>query len=131
MTTSERAVNPQRVGVGLRETKPALAEAFQKRQKDTAWGYALAHDLPFVGLYYAFTRRTITPFLWSTAYSFAAAFAVGIVAGVATIDSGKKTNEPGLEALGVLAAVIASPFGAKHGINQAREYARRRLDSIN
>lgn len=131
MTTSERAVNPQRAGVGLRESDPALADAFQQRQKDTAWGYALAHDLPFVGLYYAFTRRTITPLLWSTAYSFAAAFAVGIIAGVATMDSGKEPNEPGLEGLGLLAGLIASPFGAKHGINQAREYARRRLDSSN
>ena len=34
------------------------------RQKDIGWGYALAHWVPFVFLYYAITRRTITPFLF-------------------------------------------------------------------
>ena len=40
-------------------------EGFQKRQKDIGWGYALAHVMPFVWLYYAITRRTITPLLKS------------------------------------------------------------------
>ena len=36
-------------------------EGFQNRQKDVGWGYAVAHVVPFVGLYYAINRRTITP----------------------------------------------------------------------
>ena len=131
MTTSERAVNPQRVGVGLRESKPALADAFEKRQRDTGWGYAIAHDLPGVWIFYAITRKTITPFLWSTAYGLAAAFAVGLIIGFTDSDSAKKLDDSKLESFGVLVGLLASPFGAKHGINQAREYARRRLDCSN
>ena len=40
-------------------------EGFQNRQKDVGWGYAIAHIVPFVGLYYAITRRTITPLLFA------------------------------------------------------------------
>ena len=41
------------------------SEGFKNRQKDIGWGYAIAHIVPFVGLYYAITRRTITPLLFA------------------------------------------------------------------
>jgi len=41
--------------------------AYKRRQKDTGWGYAFATPLiPFVALYYAIDRRTITPICYQT-----------------------------------------------------------------
>ena len=40
-------------------------DGLSNRQKDKGWGYAFAHLLPFVGLYYAIKRRTITPALYN------------------------------------------------------------------
>ena len=34
-------------------------EGWSNRQKDTGWGYAFAHLLPFVLIYYAITRRNL------------------------------------------------------------------------
>ena len=49
-------------------------EGFQNRQKDVGWGYAIAHIVPFVGLYYAITRRTITPLLFAFLGNFVIGF---------------------------------------------------------
>ena len=35
-------------------------EDWSNWQKDTGWGYAFAHLLSFVWIYYPITRRTIT-----------------------------------------------------------------------
>ena len=40
----------------------ARRRAYELRQKDAGWGRAVAHLIPFYGLYYAISRRTITPF---------------------------------------------------------------------
>ena len=40
------------------------------RDKDTGWGYAWAHLVPIVPIYYAITRRTLTPILFIAAASF-------------------------------------------------------------
>ncbi len=37
------------------------------RDKDTGWGYAWAHLVPIVPIYYAITRRTLTPILFIAA----------------------------------------------------------------
>jgi len=38
--------------------------AYERRLKDTGWGYAFAHLIPFFGLYYAIDRRTISPIFY-------------------------------------------------------------------
>ena len=42
--------------------KPSLFKAYQLRQKDNGWGYAIAHIIPLLWIYYAFSRKTLTPF---------------------------------------------------------------------
>jgi hypothetical protein len=40
--------------------------ALELRLRDRVWPWSFAHAvLPFAGVYYAITRRTITPFLWN------------------------------------------------------------------
>ena len=46
--------------VGKANTKK---EGWELRQKDSGWGYAVAHIIPLVPIYYAASRRKITPFL--------------------------------------------------------------------
>ena len=69
--------------------------AWQLRQKDTGWGRAFAQAwIPFYGLYYAITRRTITPFLYALAFGLMASVVVGVA------KNGE--SEENLEAMGQL-----------------------------
>ena len=38
-------------------------QGWSNRQKDTGWGYAFAHYIPGVSIYYSITRRTITNYI--------------------------------------------------------------------
>ena len=67
-------------GLGIKMT--SKIEGWSNRQKDISWGYAFAHLLPFVWLYYAITRRTITPFLYQTCGAFVIGFTIGMVSGI-------------------------------------------------
>lgn len=45
--------------------------ALENRLRDRVWPWVLAHAvLPFAGIYYAITRRTITPLLWDAVARF-------------------------------------------------------------
>ena len=56
--------------------------ALERRLQDRIWPWSIAHLLPFAGIYYAITRRTITPLLWD----FIARFVVLLVsAGVVVL----------------------------------------------
>ena len=45
--------------------------ALGRRLRDRAWPWSFAHAvLPFAGIYYAITRRTITPLLWDAVARF-------------------------------------------------------------
>ena len=45
--------------------------ALELRLRDRVWPWSFAHAvLPFAGIYYAITRRTITPFLWDVVAHF-------------------------------------------------------------
>ena len=45
--------------------------ALEHRLRDRAWPWSFAHAvLPFAGIYYAITRRTITPLLWDVVARF-------------------------------------------------------------
>ena len=94
------------------------------RQKDIGWGYALAHWLPFVFLYYAITRRTITPFL----FSLLGGFSIDLLTSLVLDFSKANITDEETEGFVSLALVIANPFLTKKGIDQSREFAKRKLD---
>ncbi len=102
-------------------------KAFQHRQRDTGWGYAFAHLIPFVGLWYAFDRYTITPFLYSAVGSFAISSVVGLV----MIGANPQTSQKEADGIGYLTCIITSPFLVKKGIERAREYGKLKLLASN
>ena len=100
-------------------------EGFQNRQKDVGWGYAIAHIVPFVGLYYAITRRTITPFLFAFLGNLAIGFTYGLI--VAIINP--NYDEEKLENSATLIGLVTAPILAKKGIEKARKYGKEKIDS--
>ena len=100
-------------------------DGWSNRQKDTGWGYAFAHLLPFVWIYYAITRRTITPFL----YQFCGAFAIGFSIGFFSVIVNPNVDEESIENIGTIGALIGSPLLVKKGIIQSRLFAKNKLNS--
>lgn len=98
-------------------------DGWSNRQKDIGWGYAFAHWLPFVWLYYAITRRTITPFLYQTCGAFVIGFSIGFIS--ATVDP--YVEDETVEGLATIGALIGSPFLVKKGIDQSRLFAKKKL----
>lgn len=97
--------------------------AFMLRQKDTGWGRSLVHTyVPFYVIYYAASRRTITPWLWAIVFCIGAAITIRLVL--------HEKSEKELEQLGQLTGIVVAPFGFRFGTNKAREYARKRLEEI-
>ena len=106
-----------------RNTKTrSLTKAFQLRQQDIGWGYALAHIIPFVGIFYAFSRKTITPFLITIGVNLSAGFLVGILM--------FQSSEEETNIVATLFSFVTTPVAAKVGITKARTYAKKRLDEI-
>ncbi len=100
-------------------------EGWSNRQKDKGWGYAFAHLLPFVWIYYAITRRTITPFL----YQISGAFAIGFSIGFFSVIVNPNVDEESIENLGTIGALLGSPLLVKKGIDQSRLFAKNKLNS--
>ena len=100
-----------------------LIEAFKRRQKDLGWGYAFAHLIPFVSLFYAFSRRTITPIIIAVAVNASMGFCVGFLFYLE--DDETLTN------IVTTLSLITTPLSVKYGISKARNYANKRLDEIN
>ena len=100
-------------------------EGFQNRQKDVGWGYAIAHIVPFVGLYYAITRRTITPLL----FVFLGNLAIGFTYGVIVAIINPNYDEKKLENSGKLIGLVTTPILAKKGIEKARKFGKEKIDS--
>ena len=61
-------------------------EGYQNRQKDVGMGYAIAHIVPFVWLYYAITRRTITPLMFTFLGNIAIGFIYGFIVAIINPD---------------------------------------------
>ena len=99
-------------------------EGYQNRQKDTGWGYAIAHIVPFVGIYYAITRRTITPLL----FAFLGNFAVGFTYGMIIAILNPNYNETELENSATVIGLVTAPIFAKKGIDKARKYGEEKID---
>ena len=54
--TTANKTTPKSVTTNKKNTKNSyLSKAFQLRQQDIGWGYAFAHLIPFVGIFYAFS----------------------------------------------------------------------------
>ena len=100
----------------------SLIKAFQLRQQDIGWGYALAHLIPFVGIFYAFSRKTITPFLITIGVNLSTGFLVGILM--------FQSSEEETNIIATLLSFVTTPVAAKVGITKARNYAKKRLDEI-
>ena len=100
-------------------------EGFKNRQKDTGWGYAIAHLVPFVGIYYAITRRTITPLLFATLGNFAIGFTYGFITAIIN----PNYNAKQLENSATLIGLVTAPLLAKKGIDKARQYGKEKIDS--
>ena len=100
-------------------------EGWTNRQKDTDWGYAFAHLIPFVGIYYAITRRTITPIL----YNLIGSFAIGLCFGVFYAAINPNVKDKDLETGGSILGLISTPLLIKNGIEKARKYGEGKLES--
>ena len=100
-------------------------EGFKNRQKDVGWGYAIAHIVPFVGLYYAITRRTITPFLFAFLGNLAIGFTYGLIVAIII----PNYDEEKLENSATLIGLVTVPILAKKGIEKARKYGKEKIDS--
>ena len=96
-----------------------LSQAYKLRKEDKVWYWSVAHSVvPFASIYYAFSRRTITPLLWQTAAQFAFGFLfVGLISVVQL-----NPNNGVLTIIGVLIGVLS----ARRGIKQARSFAKRK-----
>ena len=100
-------------------------EGFQNRQKDIGWGYAVAHIIPFVGIYYAITRRTITPLLFAFLGNFAIGFTYGLIVAIINPNYDEKEFENSATLIGL----VTGPILAKKGIEKARKYGKEKIDS--
>ena len=100
-------------------------EGFQNRQKDTGWGYAIAHIVIFVGIYYAITRRTITPLL----FSFLGNFVIGFIYGAIIATINPNFDQKKLENSATLIGFVTAPILAKKGIEKARNYGKEKINS--
>jgi hypothetical protein len=101
--------------------------AWQRRQEDTGWGRVLLQAwLPFYWIYYAVSRRTITPWLHGIGFSFAAALLVGALLDATKPDT--REVDQNAEPLSSLAALVVAPFGFKIGTDSARQFAKQKLD---
>ena len=105
---------------------PGLIRAYKLRQQDNGWGYAFAHLIPIVPIYYAITRRTITPYLIFFSVSFVSiVFTLMISAAL-----GEVVPNNSLTISRRLFMIASTPFITKFGINKARKYAKLRLEKI-
>lgn len=107
MTTSTANNKPTGIHFTTKE------EARIKRDKDNGWGFAFAHLIPFVGLYYACSRRTLTPFLFNIVGHFLLGASIGFITGSALDKANEQTNLR-------LMALITTPLLVKAGIGRAR-----------
>ena len=89
-------------------------QARVNRDKDNGWGYAWAHLLPIVGLYYACTRRTLTPVFINFAGQLTIAIVIGVTASTSDIEAGLD------EGASTVLGLAATPALTQWGINLAR-----------
>ena len=99
-------------------------KGWTNRQKDIGWGYSFAHCIPGVWIYYAITRRTLTPFVFTFGGATLLGFVLGFFSGIFIPNVDEKTFEKTY----YISSIIATPFLAKKGINYARKEGQEKLD---
>ena len=97
-------------------TSSRKVKGWELLQEDIGCGRAFAHLIPLYPLFCGYKRYTLTLIL----YTFFGAFIIGIVT----------PNMPKDKAAtyGAWMSVIATPLLTKRGIDQAREYAKLKLN---
>ena len=121
--TTSNKTTPKSETTNKKNTKNSnLIKAFKLRQQDTGWGYAFAHLIPFVGIFYAFSRKTITPLFIGIGVNLSVRFLVVIL----MIASGNEESTFSYQ----ISQLVTTPVGVKVGITRARTYAKKRLDEI-
>ena len=121
--TTSNKTTPKSETTNKKNTKNSnLIKAFQLRQQDIGWGYAFAHLIPFVGIFYAFSRKTITPLFIGIGVNLSVRFLVVIL----MIASGKEESTFFYQ----ISQLVTTPIAVKVGITKARTYAKKRLDEI-
>ncbi len=106
-------------------------QAWSNRLKDTGWWYAIGHgiitplSLPFI-IYYAITRRTITPLIFTFLSNHLSLYAIAGFLSILEVT-------PSDLGTGVIIFVnmAISTLVAKLCINNAREFARSKLNDPN
>ena len=107
----------------------AKRRAYELRQKDTGWGRVIAHLIPYYGLYYAISRRTITPLFYAFGISLIAFGISLIILSLLSLETTTEWAEGVVGVSWVLAVNIPQTIGVKLGINKARKYARIILET--
>ena len=100
----------------------------KKRLKDKGWGYAISSTLiPFVLIYYSFSRKTITPLLF-TLLALLICLLKNLIISAFYINIFGETE--GLRFFEIITNIPIFIFFIKNGINQSREYAIYKLNMI-
>ncbi len=97
--------------------------AFRKRQQDTGWGYALSSAwVPLVLIYYAISRRSITPIIYGIGGTALICLIIGAFINTFGV-SGQGPSSEQWKVVFYLTTYIAGPFLYKSGIRQAKREA--------
>ena len=97
--------------------------AFRKRQQDTGWGYALSSAwVPLVQIYYALSRRSITPIIHRIAGTALICIIIGAFINTFGV-SGQGPSSEQWKVVFYVTTYIAGPFLYKAGIRQAKREA--------
>ena len=105
--------------------------ALEHRLRDRAWPWSFAHAvLPFAGIYYAITRRTITPLLWDVVARFVMSLITsGVLFILQRLSGGETVNWIPVAMFWILLIVnvFAGLLPVRVAIRRTQSDARRRL----
>ncbi len=107
--------------------------ALERRLHDRLWPWVFAHAvLPFAGIYYAITRRTITPLLWDVVARFVVLLiTTGVLLILHRLSDGETVNWIPVAVFWVLLVVnvFAGLLPVRAAIRRTQADARRRLEA--
>jgi hypothetical protein len=107
--------------------------ALERRLHDRVWPWSFAHAvLPFAGIYYAITRRTITPLLWDFVARFVMSlFTSGVLFILLRLSDGETVNWIPVPVFWMLLVVNVSAglLPVRFAIRRTQADARRRLEA--
>ena len=97
--------------------------AFRRRQQDTGWGYALSSAwVPLVQIYYALSRRSITPIFYGITGTALICIIIGAFINTFGV-SGQGPSSEQWKVVFYLTTYVAGPFLYKSGIRQSKREA--------